>query len=125
MKRVFIIVLDSCGIGMMPDGPQFGDVGVNTLASCQKTGLLSLPNLEKAGLGLADGVSCLKAEANPTGAVARLSELSMGKDTTIGHWEIAGLISPKPLPTYPNGFPPEVLEAFTQATGRGVLCNLP
>ena len=125
MKRIFLIVLDSFGIGAMPDSKAFGDVGVNTLASCAASGELHIPNLIAAGLGNIDGVTCLDKAAVPTGAVARLTEGSMGKDTTIGHWEIAGIISPEPLPTYPEGFPQDVLDAFTQATGRGVLCNRP
>ena len=125
MKRVFLFVLDSCGIGQMPDAEQFGDVGVNTLASCATSSKLRIPNLIAAGMGNIDGVSCLPGVEAPTGAVARLTERSMGKDTTIGHWEIAGVVSPKPLPTYPNGFPQEVLDAFEKATGRGCLCNLP
>ena len=125
MKRIFLIVLDSFGIGAMPDSEHFGDVGVNTLAACAASAKLNIPNMIAAGLGNIDGVSCLpKAEA-PAGAFARLTEASMGKDTTIGHWEIAGVVSPQPLPTYPNGFPKEVLDAFEAATGRGCLCNLP
>ena len=125
MKRIFLIVLDSCGIGQMPDSRRFGDVNVNTLASCAATGILNIPNLIQAGLGNIDGVSCVPAAENPTGAYARLAEKSMGKDTTIGHWEIAGLVSPDPLPTYPNGFPEEVLAPFRAATGKGVLANAP
>ena len=125
MKRIFLIVLDSFGIGAMPDSESFGDVGVNTLAACATSEKLHIPNLIAAGLGNIDGVSCLPKVEHPAGAYARLTEASMGKDTTIGHWEIAGLVSPDPLPTYPNGFPKEVLDAFEQATGRGVLCNLP
>jgi len=125
MKRIFLIVLDSFGIGAMPDSESFGDVGVNTLASCATSGKLHIPNMVAAGLGNIDGVSCLPKVDAPTGAYARLREASMGKDTTIGHWEIAGLISPEPLPTYPEGFPEEVLKAFEEATGRGCLCNLP
>ena len=125
MKRVFLIVLDSFGIGAMADSESFGDVNVNTLASCAATGKLNIPNMIAAGLGNIDGVACLPRTDAPTGAYARLREASMGKDTTIGHWEIAGLISPEPLPTYPNGFPREVLDAFEAATGRGCLCNLP
>jgi len=125
MKRIFLIVLDSFGIGAMPDSESFGDVGVNTLAACATSEKLHIPNMIAAGLGNIDGVSCLPKAAAPTGAFARLTESSMGKDTTIGHWEIAGVVSPEPLPTYPNGFPQEVLDAFTEATGRGVLCNLP
>lgn len=125
MKRVFLIVLDSFGIGAMPDSEKFGDVGVNTLRSCASTGKLHIPNMIAAGLGNVDGVDCLPKVDAPTGAYARLTEASMGKDTTIGHWEIAGIISPDPLPTYPQGFPQEVLAEFERLTGRGCLCNLP
>ncbi len=125
MKRVFLIVLDSFGIGQMPDSQLFGDAGVNTLASCAATGALQIPHMIAAGLGNIDGVTCLPKTAAPTGAVARLTERSMGKDTTIGHWEIAGIVSPDPLPTYPEGFPEEILEPFRAATGRGVLANAP
>ena len=125
MKRVFLIVLDSCGAGAMPDSEKFGDVGVHTLRSCATSDKLHIPTLKKLGIGNIDGQDFLGKEENPTGAVARLAERSMGKDTTIGHWEIAGLVSPDPLPTYPNGFPEEVLKAFEEATGRGCLCNLP
>ena len=125
MKRIFLIVLDSFGIGAMPDSESFGDVGVNTLAACAASPKLHIPNMIAAGLGNIDGVSCLPRADTPAGAYARLTEASMGKDTTIGHWEIAGVISPEPLPTYPGGFPQDVLDAFTEATGRGCLCNLP
>ena len=125
MKRIFLIVLDSFGIGAMPDSEKFGDVGVNTLASCATSEKLHIPNMIAAGLGNIDGVTCLPKVDAPTGAYCRLSERSMGKDTTIGHWEIAGLVSDDPLPTYPNGFPEEVLEPFKAATGRGVLANAP
>ena len=125
MKRIFLIVLDSFGIGAMPDAKGFGDVGVNTLASCATSDKLHIPNMIAAGLGNIDGVTCLPKAEKPLGAVARLAEKSMGKDTTIGHWEIAGIVSPDPLPTYPKGFPQEVLDAFEAATGRGVLCNSP
>ena len=125
MKRIFLIVLDSFGIGQMPDSPSFGDVGVNTLASCAKSPFLSIPNMIKAGLGNIDGVECLPKTDAPTGAVARLAEKSMGKDTTIGHWEIAGIVSDDPLPTYPDGFPAEILKPFCAATGRGYLANAP
>ena len=125
MKRVFLIVLDSCGIGQMPDCEKFGDIGVNTLKSCSTSSKFSIPNLLKAGIGNIDGVDYLPKEAAPQGAYARLTERSMGKDTTIGHWEIAGVVSPQPLPTFPEGFPQEVLEEFEKLTGRGVLCNKP
>ena len=125
MKRIFLIVLDSCGIGAMPDAERFGDVGVNTLRACASSEKFHIPNMTAAGLGNIDGVDYLPKTDAPAGAVARLTEASMGKDTTIGHWEIAGLISPDPLPTYPEGFPEEVLEPFKAATGRGVLANAP
>ena len=125
MKRIFLFVLDSCGIGAMPDSEAFGDIGVNTLKSCATSEKFHIPNMIAAGIGNIDGIDYLPKTEAPTGAVARLQEASMGKDTTIGHWEIAGLVSPDPLPTYPNGFPEEVLKAFEEATGRGCLCNLP
>ena len=125
MKRVFLIVLDSCGCGEAPDAAKFGDHGVNTLKSCSTSAKFHVPHMISCGLGNMDGVDYL-AKADPqTGACARLHESSAGKDTTIGHWEIAGLISPNPLPTYPNGFPEEVLKPFREATGRGVLANAP
>lgn len=125
MKRIFLIVLDSFGVGALPDSKDFGDVGVNTLAACATSSQLQIPTMIAAGLGLIDGVSCLPKPTAPTGAYGRLAEASMGKDTTIGHWEIAGVVSPKPMPTYPNGFPEEVLAPFRAATGRGILCNQP
>ncbi len=125
MKRVFLIVLDSCGVGQMPDAEKFGDFNVNTLRACATSAHLSIPNLIKAGIGNIDGVDYLPKEPHPTGAVARLQEASMGKDTTIGHWEIAGIVSPDPLPTYPNGFPEEIMKPFCEATGRGYLANAP
>ena len=125
MKRIFLFVLDSCGVGELPDAAAFGDLGSNTLRSCATSSKLSIPNLIAAGMGHIDGVDYLPRTENPTGAVARLAEQSMGKDTTIGHWEIAGIVSPEPMPTYPNGFPEEVLKPFEEATGRGCICNLP
>ena len=124
-KRIFLIVLDSCGVGAAPDSAAFGDIGVNTLRSCAASPKFSIPHLIEAGLGNLDGIEYLPKTDHPTAALARLQEASMGKDTTIGHWEIAGIVSPNPLPTYPQGFPQEVLEEFEKQTGRGVLCNLP
>ena len=124
MKRVFIIVLDSLGIGQLPDCEAFGDKNCNTLARIAKSAYFKADNLIKMGLGNIDGVDLPKCE-NPTAAVARLAEKSMGKDTTIGHWEIAGIISPTPMPTYPDGFPDEIIKEFSQKTGRGILCNKP
>ncbi len=125
MKRVFLIVLDSFGIGAMPDARAFGDVNVNTLAACATSQKLRIPTMTAAGLGNIDGVTCLPRADLPLGAYARMQEASMGKDTTIGHWEIAGIVSPDPLPTYPEGFPEEILAPFRAATGRGVLANAP
>ena len=125
MKRVFLIVLDSCGIGQLPDAAAFGDHDCHTMRRISASPKYCANNLLKMGLGNIDGQDYLPSEAQPTAAVARLAERSMGKDTTIGHWEIAGVISQKPLPTYPDGFPAEVLEVFSAATGRGVLCNKP
>lgn len=124
-KRVFLIVLDSFGIGAEPDAPQFGDFDTNTIRSCATSKYFDMPNMKKMGLFNIDGVELGSKEANPTAAFGRLQELSKGKDTTIGHWEIAGIISPNPLPTYPNGFPKEVLDEFSKRTGRSVLCNKP
>lgn len=125
MKRVFLIVLDSFGIGAMPDAPAFGDIGVNTLGTVAKSPRFCVPNLKKMGLFNIDGVDCGEKEAEPLARIARMTELSAGKDTTIGHWEIAGVCSREPLPVYPQGFPEEVLSAFSRETGRGVLCNAP
>lgn len=125
MKRVILIVLDSFGIGEMPDAAEYGDQGTNTLLSCAKSRYFHLPNLKKMGLFNIEGVTAGEREENPLAFVARMKEASRGKDTTIGHWEIAGVISNKPLPTYPNGFPEEVLSEFEKMTGRGVLCNKP
>ncbi len=125
MKRIFLFVLDSCGAGEMPDAAKFGDYNVNTLRSCATSKLLNIPNMRAAGLGNIDGLDFLGPVEQPCGAYGKLAESSMGKDTTIGHWEIAGIVSPKPLPTYPNGFPEEVLKPFREATGRGVLANAP
>ena len=125
MKRVFLIVLDSFGIGQMPDAEKFGDYGVDTLGTVSKSPYFSMPNMEKLGLFQIEGTSVESKVTDITGRVARMAEASMGKDTTIGHWEIAGIYSPTPLPTYPDGFPKEVLDAFKKATGRGVLCNKP
>ena len=125
MKRVFLFVLDSCGAGALPDAEKFGDYNVNTLKSCSTSDKLSIPNMRAAGLANIDGLDFLGPVEQPAGAFCKLAEASMGKDTTIGHWEIAGVVSPNPLPTYPNGFPEEVLKPFREATGRGVLANAP
>ncbi len=123
MRRVFLIVLDSFGIGAMPDAPDFGDFGVNTLGSVSKSPFFHMENFKKLGLFHIDGVNLFENLEAPMAAYGRMTESSKGKDTTIGHWEIAGIISKDPLPTYPNGFPKDILEEFSKRTGRGVLCN--
>ena len=124
-RRVFLVVLDSYGIGNAKDAKDFSDEGANTLQSIAASDKYDTPLMKKMGLFNIDGVTCKEGVERTIGAYGRLSEQSLGKDTTIGHWEIAGIISPTPLPTYPNGFPKEVLDEFSKKTGRGVLCNQP
>ncbi|MDD7646909.1 MAG: phosphopentomutase, partial [Ruminococcus bromii] len=124
-NRVFLIVLDSVGIGELPDAARFGDAGSNTLKSCSESEKFHLPNLGALGLFNIDGVTCGEKTEAPQAAFARLSEKSNGKDTTVGHWEIAGVVSERPLPTFPEGFPADFLARFSETVGRGVLCNKP
>ena len=123
IKRVFLIVLDSLGIGEMPDADSFGDRGANTLKRISHSPEFKVDNLIRLGLGNIDGIDYLNRTESSSAAVGRMTEKSAGKDTTIGHWEIAGLVSKKAMPTYPNGFPDEVIDEFSRLTGRGVLCN--
>ena len=123
MKRAFIIVLDSVGIGELPDAHLWQDEGSNTLRAIRTHKNFDCPNLTKMGLFNVETVG--GGVDAPTGSFARLGELSKGKDTTIGHWEIAGIVSPTALPTYPNGFPKEVIDEFEKRTGRKAICNLP
>lgn len=125
MKRVFLIVLDSFGIGELPDAADFGDAGASTLRSVFRSDKLSVPNMTEMGLFNIDGVNIGAPVASPAAAYGRSGELSRGKDTTVGHWEIAGVISERPLPTYPDGFPDEILQKLRDATGREILCNKP
>ncbi|MCR5426898.1 MAG: phosphopentomutase [Lachnospiraceae bacterium] len=128
MKRFFIIVLDSFGCGAAPDSEAFGDFDVSTIRAVTTSAKLDVPQMKKLGLFQIEGVEVADGfdrGTEHTGVIARLRERSAGKDTTIGHWELAGVYSKDPLPTYPDGFPEEVLEAFRKATGRGVLCNKP
>lgn len=126
MKRVFLIVLDSFGVGELPDAAGYGDEGSNTLKAVSSSRELHVPNLTKLGLYNIDGCeNCGKKSDTPVGCYCRLAEKSKGKDTTIGHWEIAGLVSHTPLPTYPNGFPSEIISEFERRTGRRTLCNKP
>lgn len=125
MKRIFLIVLDSVGIGEMPDADQYNDVGSNTLKAASESPYFSMEHMRKLGCFNIDGVQIGEKEASPEGSYARMTERSRGKDTTIGHWEIAGIVSEKPLPVYPQGFPDEIIRAFSQKTGREILCNKP
>ena len=125
IKRVFLIVLDSFGIGELEDAADYGDEGSNTLAAIVKSDKFKAPNLQKLGLFNIEGVDHSMAVEKPLASFARLKEMSKGKDTTIGHWEIAGIVSNKPHPTFPNGFPKDFLEEFSKRTGRGYLCNMP
>ncbi len=125
MKRVFLVVLDSCGIGALPDAAAFGDGDCHTLRRIAASPHFRAENLCALGLGNIAGQSFLPSAEAPQAAYARLAERSNGKDTTIGHWEIAGVVSKNPLPTYPNGFPQSLLDEFSKTIGRGVLCNQP
>ena len=121
-KRIFLIVLDSFGIGNAPDAEKFGDLGANTLKSVSKSEKFNILNLKKLGICNIDGVES-DDYTSPVGKFGALEELSQGKDTTIGHFEISGIISEKPMPTYPNGFPDEIIKEFEKQTGCGTLCN--
>lgn len=125
MKRAFLIVLDSFGIGALPDAHLFGDTGANTLGSVAGSKKLQIPNLISLGLGNIDGVNCIEKADTPLGVFGKCEEKSMGKDTTVGHWEIAGLISKNPMPTYENGFDNEIIDEFEKRTGKRVICNKP
>lgn len=124
-KRVFLIVLDSFGVGELPDAVDFGDVGANTLGSVSTSSKYNVPNLKSFGFHNIDGVTPTDKVTSPIGSYGRCIEQSRGKDTTIGHWEMAGMISNTALPTFPEGFPQEILDQFEELTGRKVLCNLP
>lgn len=124
MKRIFLIVLDSLGIGALPDAVAFGDADANTFKAVSSHPKCDIPTLIALGIGNIDGVVGYRVES-PKASYARMGELSLGKDTTIGHWEMAGLVSSSPLPTYPNGFPKEIIEEFEVRTGRKVICNKP
>lgn len=125
MKRVFLIVLDSFGVGELPDAADYGDCGSNTLRACMETGILSVPNLASLGLFHIDGVPGGAERPLPVGSYGKMAEVSAGKDTTTGHWELAGVQSDRPFPVFPNGFPREVIEEFERRTGRKTLCNRP
>jgi len=124
-ERVFLCVLDSVGAGELPDAAKFGDEGSHTIRSAYLSGALDLPNMKRLGLGNIEGLEFLGKVDSPLAAHGRMREISMGKDTTTGHWELAGITSERPLPTFPDGFPTDFLEKFSAAVGRGVLCNKP
>lgn len=124
-NRVFLIVLDSVGIGEMPDADKYRDCGSNTLRAVSKSDKFNIPTLKALGISNIDGVDYLGTCEKPIAAVGRMTEKSCGKDTTMGHWEISGVISKKPMPTYPNGFPNEIINEFEKQTGRKVICNKP
>ena len=130
VKRVFLIVLDSLGIGAAPDAADFGDGACNTLLSLVRSDGFAAPHLASLGLFSVAGIkdapaaAALRAAA-PQGAFARLQEKSRGKDTTTGHWEMAGIVSSQPMPTYPEGFPPEIIAALEESIGRKLICNKP
>lgn len=123
--RVFLIVLDSVGIGEQPDSYKFGDEGSNTIRAISKTQWFDINAMRKIGVFNIDNIGFETPYPNPIGAYGKCQEVSMGKDTTTGHWEMAGAISRQPFPTYPNGFPPEIIEEFERRTGRKVLVNKP
>jgi len=124
-KRVFITVLDSFGVGEMPDAADFGDKGTNTLRSISASDKFKIKNLKNLGLFNIEGIDFLEGVEKPKAAYGKIAELSKGKDTTTGHWEIGGIISETPMPTFPEGFPQEILDEFSKRTGRGILCNKP
>lgn len=124
-NRIFLIVADSFGIGALPDAADYSDSGANTLLSLTRSGKLIVPTLISLGLSNITGVDYLDKCASPIGSYARMSEISRGKDTTIGHYEIAGLVSERPFPTYPNGFPSDIIQKFKNLTDRKVICNKP
>ena len=124
-KRIFLIVLDSVGVGEAPDANEFGDAGCDTFGTCVRSGRLHVPHLKSLGIFNLEGTSFHNVQENVIGSYGKMTEKSAGKDTTVGHWEIAGVISERSMPTYPKGFPKEIIEKFEQMTGRGVLCNRP
>jgi phosphopentomutase len=122
-KRMVLVVLDSAGIGELPDAARWGDAGTDTIGHVMAKEKPELPNLQKLGLGNIRALQNLPPVPKPVGAYGKAAIFSNGKDTTVGHWEIAGLITPVPFPTYPHGFPDRILEPFKKAIGRNVLGN--
>src|SRR5881409_4165446 len=126
MGRACVIVLDAVGAGELPDADQYGDVGSNTLGNVARAvGGLDLPSMEALGLGNVEPLQGCPPQPGAQAVAGRLVERSKGKDTTTGHWELMGIVTPQPMPTYPHGFPDEVIDPFMNRTGRGVLGNKP
>ncbi len=125
VKRIFLVVLDSLGVGALPDAADFKDEGANTIFSISKSKDFNIPMLKKLGIGCIEGIDFLGKEPAPLAAHARLKEMSAGKDTTTGHWEISGIITEHPMPTFPGGFPPELISSYEKKIGLGTLCGLP
>ncbi|KEH87636.1 phosphopentomutase [Clostridium novyi A str. 4540] len=124
INRVIWIVLDSVGMGALPDADKYGDVGANTIGNVSKfLGGLKTPNMSKLGLGNIDEIKGIEKVESPIGCYARFKEMSNGKDTTTGHWEMVGINSEQAFPTYPNGFPRDLIEKFEELTGRKVIGN--
>jgi phosphopentomutase len=125
-SRVLVVVLDSVGVGALPDADEYGDAGAATLPhAAEAVGGLTLPNLEQLGLGCIVPIAGVKPVDKPLGYHGKMAEMSKGKDTTSGHWELMGLIVDEPFSVFPDGFPPEIVDPFVQATGRGILGNMP
>lgn len=125
VKRVFLIVLDSLGIGEMPDAARYNDAGSNTLGAIAKSSRFRADTMRELGMFNIDGVDCMEGTENPSGAFGRFAESSEGKDTTTGHWEMAGIISKTPFPTFPDGFPRHITDELERLTGRKIICNKP
>ena len=123
MKRIFLIVLDSVGVGFLPDAAEYGDSGADTMRRISRSEKFNIPTLIKSGLGNINGIDYLERTENPLASYGKMCEISKGKDTTTGHWEIAGLNIKKPFPTYSGGFPDSVIKEFEEKTGRKVICN--
>ncbi len=125
INRIFLVVMDSFGIGALPDADKFGDVGSNTLAACASSKFFNCPTLQSMGLFNIDGVSCCKKSLNPIGCFGKMAEQSKGKDTVSGHWEISGIISQKEFQTFPDGFPSDFIDLFEKETNKKTVCNRP
>ena len=124
-RRAFVVVLDACGVGALPDAEEYGDAGADTLGHlAAAVGGLDLPALEALGLGMVAPLAGVAQVPEPA-LHGRLHPLGPGKDSTTGHWELMGVVTPAPLPTYPDGFPPEIVDALSRRTGRGILGNHP